>query len=137
MADARPADPARAGEASPRVVPLGARPQPGRSAPDRDGVSWNVFGIVAALLVFVLAALLVQTQHASNQAAQINALSGQVEGLEAQLSAANARVAGYDRQLGLIRANVATVVDQVSALAQLVEKNPSPVAPVAPPANAD
>ena len=137
MADAKPADPARPGEGNPRVVPLGARTQPGRRDPARDGVSWGVFGIVAALLVFAIAALLVQTQHVSNQAAQISALSGQVEGLEAQLSGANARLAGYDRQLGLIRANVATVVDQVSALAQLVEKNPSPVAPVAPPANAD
>jgi hypothetical protein len=132
MADAKPADPPRAGEGSPRVVPLGARPQRGRTAPDRDGVSWGVFGIVAALLVFALAALLVQTQHVSNQAAQISALSGQVQGLEAQLSAANARVAGYDRQLGMIRANVSTVVDQVSALAQLVETNPSPVAPAPP-----
>ena len=134
MADAKPADPARAGEGSPRVVPLGARLRPGRSGPDRDGVSWGVFGIVAALLVFALAALLVQTQHVSNQAAQISALSGQVEGLEALLSAANARVASYDRQLGLIRANVSTVVDQVTALSKLVEASPFPAPPVAAPA---
>jgi hypothetical protein len=134
MADAKPADPARAGEGSPRVVPLGARPQPGRRDPAHDGVSWNLFGIVAALLVFAIAALLVQTQRVSNQAAEISALSGQVEGLDAQLSAANARLAGYDRQLGLIRANVSSVVDQVTALSALVSANPVPSAPPAAPA---
>ena len=133
MADAKPADPARAGEGSPRIVPLGARTQPGRRDPDRDGVSWGVFGIVAALLVFAIAALLVQTQHVSNQAAQISALSGEVEGLEARLSAANARLAGYDRQLGLIRAHVGSVVDQVTALSELVEATPSPAVPAPPP----
>jgi hypothetical protein len=140
MADAKPADPARVGEGSPRVVPLGARTQPGRLDPGRDGVSWGVFGIVAALLVFAIAALLVQTQHVSNQAAQISELTGQVQGLEAQLSGANARLAGYDRQLGLIRANVSSVVDQVTALSQLVEASPFPPAPAAapaPPPNAD
>ena len=134
MADAKPADPARAGEASPRVVPLGARPQTRRPEPDHGGVSWGVFGIVAALLVFAIAALLVQTQHVSNQAEQISALSSEVEGLEGQLSAANARLAGYDRQLGLIRANVGTVVDQVTALAKLVETSPIAPAPPAAPA---
>ena len=140
MADAKPADPARPGEGNPRVVPLGARTQPGRPGPARDGVSWGVFGIVTALLVFAIAALLVQTQHVSNQAAQISALSGQVEGLEAQLSAANAQLAGYDRQIGLIRANVASVVDQVTALSQLVKSGPLPPPPAAapaPPPNAD
>ena len=140
MADAKPADPARPGEGNPRVVPLGARTQPGRSTRDRDGVSMGVFGIVAALLVFAIAALLVQTQHVSNQAAQISALSGQVEGLQAQLSAANARLAGYDRQLGLIRANVSSLVDQVTALSELVQPSPVPPPPVAapaPPPNAD
>jgi hypothetical protein len=136
MADAKPADPAHVGEGAPRVVPLGARPQSGRRDPGHDGVSWGVFGIVAALLVFAIAALLVQTQHVSDQAAQISALNGQVEGLEAQLSGANAKLAGYDRQLGLIRANVASVVDQVTALSGLVEAKPSPVAP-APPPNAE
>ena len=140
MADAKPADPARPGEGSPRVVPLGARTQPGRRDPARDGVSWGVFGIVAALLVFAIAALLVQTQHVSNQAAEIGALSDQVEGLDAQLSAANARLAGYDRQLGLIRANVSSLVDQVTALSELVQPSPVPPPPVAapaPPPNAD
>jgi hypothetical protein len=134
MADAKPADPARVGDASPRIVPLGARTRLGRPDPGQDGVSWGVFGIVAALLVFAIAALLVQTQHVSNQAAQISALNGQVEGLEAQLSGANARLAGYDRQLGLIRANVSSVVDQVAALSKLVESNPLPAAPAAAPA---
>ena len=131
MADAKPADSARPAEGSPRVVPLGARTQPGRRDPERDGVSWNTFGIVTALLVLALAALLVQTQHASNQAERITALSGQVAGLEGQLSAANAQLAGYDRQLGLIRAHVATVVDQMTALSSLVASKPA-LAPAAP-----
>jgi uncharacterized coiled-coil protein SlyX len=138
MADAKPADSARAAEGSPRVVPLGTRAQPGRPEPARDGVSWNTFGIAAALLVFALAALLVQTQHVSNQADRISALDGQVAGLEAQLSAANAQLAGYDRKLGLIRAHVATVVDQVTALSSLVAAPPAVppalAAPAPPPA---
>jgi hypothetical protein len=137
MADAKPADSARPAEGSPRVVPLGTRTQPGRRDPAREGVSWNSFWIVMALLVFALAALLVQTQRVSNQAQQISALSGQVEGLEGQLSAANVQLAGYDRQLGLIRANVAMVVDQVTALSKLVAPTPAfaptPPAPAPPP----
>jgi hypothetical protein len=139
MADAKPADSARPAEGSPRVVPLGTRTLPGRE-PARDGVSWNMFWVVAALLVFALAALLVQTQRVSNQAAEISALSGQVDGLEAQLSAANARLAGYDRQLGLIRAHVSTMVDQVTALSALVAAPPAippALAAPAPPPNAD
>ena len=137
MADAKPADSTRPAEGSPRVVPLGTRTQPGRPEPARDGVSWNMFWIVAALLVFALAALLVQTQRVSNQAAEIGALSGQVEGLEAQLSAANAQLAGYDRQLGLIRAHVSAMVDQVTALSSLVAAPPAIppalAAPIPPP----
>ncbi len=133
MAEAKP-DPTRPAEGSPRVVPLGAaRSQPGRTAPERDGVSWGAFAIAVALLVFATAALIVQTQRVANQAEQIGALSGQVEGLGVQLSAANTQLATYDRQLGLIRANVSSLVEEVATLAELVQANPFAPAPAAPP----
>ncbi len=132
MAEAKSADPTRPAEGSPRVVPLGAaRPQPGRAEPERGGVSWGVFGIVVALLVFATAALIVQNHR-------IGALTGQVEGLEAQLTAANTQLATYHTQLGLIRTSVSAVVDQVANLSALVESDPSaasaPAAPVDSPA---
>ncbi len=120
MAEAKPADPTRPAEGSARVVPLAARPQPGHA--ERDGVSWNAFWIAAALLVFACGALIVQTQRVSS-------LSEQVEGLEVQLSAANAQLESYDRQLSLIRSTVASVVDQVTNLSELVQTKPLTAAP--------
>ena len=132
MAEAKPADPTRPAEGSPRVVPLGAaRPQPGSAKLERDGVSWGVFGIAVALLVFASAALIVQTHR-------VGTLSGQVAGLEAQLTAANAQLATYHTQLGLIRTSVSAVVDQMANLSALVESDPlaaaAPAAPVDSPA---
>jgi hypothetical protein len=124
MAEAKSADPTRPA-GNPRVVPLGAaRPQPGRAEPERAGVSWGVFGIAIALLVFATAALIVQTHR-------VGALSGEVAGLEAQLTAANGQLAIYHTQLGLIRTSVSAVVDQVAKLSALVESDP-----LAPPADA-
>src|SRR5215470_3905899 len=121
MAEAKPADPTRPAEGSPRVVPLGARPQPpGRPAPD-DGVSWNTFGIAVVLLVLAVAALLVQTQRIANRNEQIDALNGQVASLEGQLASANTQLATYHTQLGLIRSSVSAVIDQVNNLNALVQ----------------
>jgi hypothetical protein len=135
MAEAKPADPTRASDGNPRVVPLGtARPQAGRGHRARDGVSWGAFGIAVALLVFVTVGLLVQTQRATSQAARIGVLNSQVSGLEADLAAAHAQLAGYDRQLALIRAGVSSLVDQAATLNALVQANPVSPVPLAAPA---
>jgi hypothetical protein len=128
MAEVKPADPTRPAEGNPRVVPLAAqRPQPTRPEAQRDGVSWNAFGIALALLVFAAVALIVQTHR-------VDALSGQVAGLETQLAAANTQLATYHTQLGLIRTSVAAVVDQVTNLNELVHSDPLAAAPAEPPA---
>src|SRR5262245_3041333 len=112
MAEAKPADPTRPAEGSPRVVPLGARSPSGRPATDADGVSWNSFGIAVVLLVLAVGALLVQTQRVANRNEQIDGLNGQVASLESRLSAANTQLATYHTQLGLIRSSVSAVIDQ-------------------------
>ncbi len=133
MAEAKPVDPTRAAESSPKLVPLpddrktsasASRPQPGRQEPERSGVSWNAFGLALALLLFAIAGLIVQTQRVSNQAEQIGLLNGQVEGLQTQLSAANTQLATYDMQLTLVRATVADVSQQMANLTELVSANP-------------
>jgi len=133
MAEAKPVDPARAAESSPKLVALpedrkasasASRPQPGRQEPERTGVSWNAFGLAVALLLFATAGLIAQTQRVSNQAEQIGLLNGQVEGLQVQLSAANTQLATYDMQLTLVRATVAEVSQQMADLSDLVNTNP-------------
>jgi hypothetical protein len=131
MAEAKPADPSRPAEGSPRVVPLGAR-SGARPAP--DGVSWNTFGVAMVLLVLAVAGLLVQTQRVANRGEQIAALNEQVAGLENRLASANTQLATYHTQLGLIRSSVSAVIDQVTNLNALVQENPfAPPASIAAP----
>jgi hypothetical protein len=117
MAEVKSADPTRPADGSPRVVPLGAARSAARTEVEHDGVSWNAFGIAVALLVFAVAALVVQTHR-------VGSLTGQVEGLTAELTAANTQLATYHTQLGLIRNSVSAVVDQVASLNELVQADP-------------
>jgi hypothetical protein len=133
MAEAKPVDPTRPAESSPKLVALpedrttaaaASRPQPGRHDPERHGVSWSAFGLAVALLLLAIIGLVVQTQRVSDQAEQIGLLNGQVEGLQLQLSAANTQLATYDMQLTLVRTTVAAMYEQMTNLNELVSTNP-------------
>jgi tetrahydromethanopterin S-methyltransferase subunit B len=105
---------------------------PAQHDPDRRGVSWGVFWISVALLVLAVAAVIVQTQRVQNQAEQIEALNGRVQGLEVQLSAANTQLATYDMQFDLVRTSVDSLFDQLTKLQALVNSNPLTSEPTSP-----
>lgn len=122
-------------EAKPKLVPVGetegpkTAPPPPAGAPsepqrDRRGrIFMWLFAVAVVLLLLAFYGLSAQTRR-------VEALSGQVEGLELQLSAANAQLRSYDMQLELVRESVVDVLQQMSVLHELV--NTDPMAPSAP-----
>ena len=101
--------------------PAGAPSEPKRES--RGGVFKWLFGVAVVLLILSLYGL-------SEQTRRVEALAGQVEGLEVQLSAASVQLRNYDMQLELVRKSVGDVLQQLSILHELV--NTDPMAPSVP-----
>ena len=127
MADANPS----VAEQKPRLVSVptepAARPE---KKQERRGVSSSLFWLVVVLLVLSAVGFAMQAQKAGELEGQVQALAGQVEGLQVQLSAANTHLQTYEMHRTLVSDLLEKVNDEMSQLTQLV--NSDPLGPVRP-----
>ena len=124
-----------AAESKPKLVSVSGSesPEPASAPPagaDSLPKTTSEGGIFKWLFVVAVVLLLVALYGLSAQARRVEALSGQVEGLEVQLSAASVQLRNYDMHLMLVRKSVGDVLEQMGILHELV--NTDPMAPSVP-----
>jgi cell division protein FtsB len=129
---------ANSADSKPKLVAVddsggrGARTAPSAAEPRRGGASRRLFWLAVAIAAIALGAFAMQTERVATQGARIEALSQQVEGLQADLAAANARVQTYEMHAALVRSKLGDVIEQLDMLQELVRADP--LLPAAPPA---
>jgi hypothetical protein len=105
----------------PRLVEVSGggaeRPQSEARRGGQLGRSGRLSALFALLLLFAVAALLVQSRR-------VGELSGEVAALESQVDIANRQLAAYEAQRELVRDSLGGVLEDLSALHQLVSEAP-------------
>ena len=81
------------------------------------GWSGRLFALFALLLLLSVATLVVQSRR-------VEKLAGQVAALELQVDAANRRLAAYQAQRNLVRDSLGGVLEELTALHQVVSEDP-------------
>jgi hypothetical protein len=110
-----------AGAKGPRLVEVSGggaeRPQSEARRGCRLGRSGRLLALLALLLLLAVAALLVQSHR-------VGELAGDVAALESQVEVANRRLAAYQAQRELVRDSLGGVLEDLSALHEIVSEDP-------------
>ena len=105
----------------PRLVEVSGggaeRPQSEARRGGRLGRSGRLSALFALLLLLAVAALLVQSHR-------VGELTGEVAALESQVELANRQLAAYEAQRELVRDSLGGVLEDLSALHQVVSEDP-------------
>jgi hypothetical protein len=81
------------------------------------GWSGRLFALFALLLLLSVATLVVQSRR-------VEKLAGEVAALESQVDAANRRLAAYQAQRNLVRDSLGGVLEELTALHEVVSEDP-------------
>lgn len=110
----------------PRLAAVGSQPPERPARPEAEpapaggpgpGLSGRGLRLVAVLAVLAGVGLVIQT-------CRVGELSGQVQGLTVELQAAQSALEAYRGQLGEVRASVADLRGRMTALDELVNRDP-------------